>query len=97
MKQKTAEAMRPIVESYAQYEGSKKTFCQEHGLAVHTLDYWRRKFSGQPPKTSAFVALEIDDRSTARSIELHYPNGVRAVVPAEIPMEILQNLIGLAD
>jgi transposase-like protein len=96
MKQKKAEAMRPIVESYARYEGSKKAFCREHGLAIHTLDYWRRKFSEQPPKTSAFVALEISEPSPGQSIELHYPNGVRAVLPMETSVEILQNLIAAA-
>ncbi|MCB9296234.1 MAG: transposase [Lewinellaceae bacterium] len=29
MKQKTSEAMRPIVEAYAHYPGSKKAFCAE--------------------------------------------------------------------
>lgn len=97
MKQKTAEAMRPIVELYARYEGSKKAFCQEHGLAIHTLDYWRRKFSELQVKTSAFVALEISDASPGRSIELHYPNGIRAVLPMETPTEVLQHLIAAGN
>ena len=96
MKQKTADAMRPIVESYAQYRGSKKAFCREHGLAIHTLDYWRRKFSEPSVKASAFVALELSGASSERSIELHYPNGVRAVLPMETPVELLQNLISAA-
>ena len=95
MKQKTAEAMRPIVESYVQYKGSKKAFCQEYGIAVHTLDYWRRKFGGQPAQTSAFVALELNDTSVGRTIKLYYPNGVRAIVSVETSVEVLQNLITL--
>ncbi len=97
MKQKTAEAMRTIVEAYGRYKGSKKAFCQEHGLAVHTLDYWRRKFTGQQSTPSAFIALELNDLASERSIELHYPNGIRAILPMDISGEVLQNLITLAD
>lgn len=85
--------MRPIVESYARHEGSKKAFCEEHDLAIHTLDYWRRKFSEQQAGASAFVALEISDTSVGRSMEVHYPNGIWAVVPLDTPVEILRTLI----
>jgi hypothetical protein len=93
MKKKTADAMRPIVELFAHYEGSKRAFCREHKLAIHTLDYWRRKFSAPRPKPSAFVAVELRDRPGGARMELYYPNGVRAVVPLEIPADILQKLI----
>lgn len=95
MKQKTSEAMRPIVEAYAQYQGSKKAFCAEHGLAAHTLDYWRRKFHGSQAEPSGFIALEVGPVSSPSTIELHYPNGVRAIVPAGLPAEVLQNLISI--
>ena len=97
MKQKTAEAMRPIVESYAKYKGSKKVFCEEQNIAVHTLDYWRSKFNTAKRETSAFIALELATGSQGQTIELHYPNGVRAIVPLEVPAEVLQNLITAAS
>lgn len=93
MKHKTADAMRPIVELYAQYEGSKKAFCREHGLAEHILDYWRRKFCEGREVSSSFVALELRDLPSVGRIELHYPNGVKALVPAETPVELLHHLI----
>ena len=96
MKQKTPEAMRPIVEAYAHYRGSKKAFCEEQGLAAHTLDYWRRKFSSSKEEPSGFIALEVDLGSSGSTIELHYPNGVRAIVPLEVPVEVLESLITLA-
>ena len=95
MKQKKSEAMRPIVEAYAQYPGSKTAFCAEHGLAAHTLDYWRRKFHGSEAEPSGFIALEVGAGSSSPTIELHYPNGVRAKVPVDLPIEVLQNLITL--
>ncbi len=97
MKQKTAEAMRPLVEAYTHHQGSKKTFCQEHGLATHTLDYWRRKLNEQPAQSSAFIALDVEPSWLTDTIEVHYLNGVRVVVGVETPTAILQRLIQLGD
>lgn len=97
MKQKTAEAMRPIVEAYARYKGSKKAFCEEQNIAPHTLDYWRSKFNNVKTETSGFIALELSPGSGGQTIELHYPNGVRAIVPIEVPMAVLQNLLNLSS
>ncbi|MCB9302620.1 MAG: hypothetical protein H6566_18415 [Lewinellaceae bacterium] len=95
MKQKTSEAMRPILEAYAHYQGSKRAFCAKHGLAAHTLDYWRRKFRGSEAEPSGFIAVEVAGGSSSPTIELHYPNGVRATVSVDLPVEVLQNLITL--
>jgi hypothetical protein len=88
--------MRPIVEAYAQYRGSKKAFCEEQVLAAHTLDYWRRKFSSSKQEQSGFITLELDLGSSGSTIELHYPNGVWAIVPLEVPRQVLGRLIILA-
>ena len=89
--------MRPVVEAYALYEGSKKTFCLEHGLAPHTLDYWRRKLRDEAEGSSGFVALEVSGGDYAPRLELHYPNGVRAVLPLDVPAELLRGLLQLGD
>ncbi|MDX2249219.1 MAG: hypothetical protein SF052_20695 [Bacteroidia bacterium] len=77
MKQRTAQEMRPLLDSYAQYGGSKKAFCRERGIAEHTLDYWRRKLARVRSAASAFIALEVDRMNRSGSIEMYYPNGVR--------------------
>jgi transposase-like protein len=97
MKQKTAEAMRPIVEAYGRHEGSKRAFCQEQGIAAHTLDYWRRKLKETEPNSSGFVKLEIASRVTEQCIELFYPNGVRAIVPTGVPIPVLSSLLNYTD
>lgn len=86
-----------MVEAYALYKGSKKMFCREHGLAEHTLDYWRRKFTEQSPATSGFVALEVNAGEYGHRLEVHYPNGVRVVVPSAAPVGLLQSLIQLGN
>ena len=88
--------MRPIVEAYARHEGSKKAFCQEYGIAPHTLDYWRGKFEKQKTESSGFIALEVNDGFSNQSIEVHYPNGIRAIVPMETPASVLQSLLSIS-
>ena len=60
MKQKTLSEMSPIIAAYQQRTGSKQEFCAVHQIAVHTLDYWRRKLisaPSSPASTGNFVAL----------------------------------------
>ena len=97
MKQKTESGMRPVVEAYALYEGSKEMFCREHGLAPHTLDYWRRKLRDAEEVPSGFIALEVSGGKYGPRLELHYPNGVRAVLPLDVPAELLRGLLQLGD
>ncbi len=95
MKQKTLDAMRPVLEAFALYEGSKKAFCEEQGIAIPTLDYWRRKMKGKADKinTEAFIALQVEEKTSDQVIELHFPNGVRAVVPMQTSPGVLQTLL----
>jgi hypothetical protein len=94
MKQKTAREMRPLLEAYARYGGSKKAFCREHGIGVHVLDYWRRKLPGSHAEGSSFISLEVDRLSLGgSSIELRYPSGLRAIVPLDTPAAVWQHLL----
>lgn len=96
MKQKTAKEMSAILTAYANRSGSKKEFCTEHQIAVHTLDYWRRKLSSKSSITSSskdFVAVEIDSPPIGLGYELCFPNGNQLKIPSDIPMEVLQRLL----
>lgn len=95
MKQKTAEAMRPIVEAYAQYKGSKKSFCLQRDIAIHTLDYWRRKFSSDTEGKTAgsFISLELKEFSSSGMMEVHYPNGIEVRLPLDVPGETLYRVL----
>ena len=96
MKQKTAKEMSEIITAYTNWSGSKKEFCTEHQIAVHTLDYWRRKLS--PPSTHpsyshGFVPLEIASSAIDLGYELCFPNGNQLKIPSRISMEDLQRLV----
>jgi len=99
MKQKTAKEMSAILTAYANRSGSKKEFCSEHQIAMHTLDYWRRKLSPAPTNTSStnnFVAVELDSPPIGMGYELCFPNGNRLKMSPSISMEVLHRLVKLS-
>ncbi len=82
-----AEQMRAMV---AEYEASglpRRAFCAEHGLAVTTLDYWRRELANRPQLVPVRV---IDDHP---SYALVLANGRRI----ECASEGLASLIRAAE
>ena len=97
MKEKIAEAMEPILEAYAHYAGKKENFCQEYGISVHKLDYWRRKVKKGSSGSSSFIALDLKSSPSTERIELYYPNGIRAVVPVSTPLAVLQKLLKISE
>jgi hypothetical protein len=64
--------IRALVIGYENGDKSRAAYCEAHGLAVTTLDYYRRRFR---PAGSALV--EIDLQSVAPA---HRGNGMIAVV-----------------
>lgn len=61
---------------------SRKSYCNEHSLNMHTLNYWCAK-ARQEKMPGGFVPLEV---GASDGLEVHYPNGVRLLLPAGTPM-----------
>lgn len=61
---------------------SRKDYCQAHGVKPHVLNYWCARVRKRAMATG-FAPVEI---ATGASMELHYPNGVRLVLPAGTAM-----------
>ena len=57
---------------------SRKSYCGLHGVNLHVLNYWCAKVKRAGAATG-FSAVEV---TTDAYMELHYPNGVRLVLPA---------------
>lgn len=72
------EAMLAHVAAWQQSGQSRKEYCTEHGLAVNTLHYWCARIKGSA-QASGFTPVEV---SAPEGLELHYPNGVRLLLPA---------------
>ena len=84
------EEMQAHVAAQEQSGQVRKAYCQAHGLAPHVLNYWCAKRSRIA--RSGFAAVEV---SGASAVELHYPNGVRMVLPAGTTLDHIAACIRL--
>lgn len=44
---RTSREWRDLVKAYGKRSCTRDEFCRRHGVAVSTLDWWRRKFDGK--------------------------------------------------
>ena len=98
MKQKTQSEMEAILSAYANYDGTKKSFCKEYGIRGHTLYYWQRKLSSKsirPLDKNNFIKLDLTENLPVEDISIHYPNGNRVSLPKFVDQGLLEKLIRL--
>jgi transposase-like protein len=93
------EAAR-LVQEFEQSGKSRKAFCLAHGIAVHTLDYYRRKHSKQVrPETTQLLAVElvgtVPKHDSALRVELG--NGRRIAVEQGFDAMLLKRLIATLE
>ncbi len=77
---------------------SRRAYCERHGLAPATLDFWRRRLSAEP--APAFVPVQPrevvhswgDDAAPALGLELHV-GAARLVLPREVDTSWLASLL----
>ena len=58
---------------------SRKRYCELHGVELHVLNYWCARARKRASMATGFAAVEV---TTDAHMELHYPNGVRLLLPA---------------
>lgn len=80
MKKRTPAEWRRLVAAYERGGESRRRFCEKHGLATSTLDYWRRR--GRGDGSGRLVQVEIDADGgfacgVAAPLVITWPNGVR--------------------
>jgi len=75
--EKTA-AMLAHVAAQRQSGMSRKAYAAEHGLRLCVLNYWCAK-AAKAEAPRGFAPVEI---AAGEQLELHYPNGVRMLLPA---------------
>ena len=67
-RRRSAAEWRTLVRAYAKRTGTAPEFCREHGVAVSTLDWWRRRLE----KTSGSTVVRSKVRSVAASQPLSF-------------------------
>lgn len=85
------EMMVAHVAAYKASGKSRKDYCAEHGLNLNVMNYWCLK---ERPLREPFGFIALEPAIT-KSMEVHYPNGVRLVLPAGTAMAQLAAYIRL--
>ena len=86
--------MRRVVEAFAASGLTRRAFCGQRGIAVTTLDYWRRQFRFKP----RLVKVEVAQPETAaQSLTLRLANGRSIECSRRLDEEQLARLIRVAE
>ena len=92
--------MRGVLEEYACSGLGRREFCQQRGIALTTLDYWRRAHAVQPRKQkrgARMVRVEVARAEAALPFTLRLTNGRRIECSWGFADEELARLIRIAE
>ena len=79
-----SDQMYPIVEEYINGKSSKEELCKTHGLSIHVLQYWLKKYrDSHIDAVDNFSALEVTSSKEMGMISIHLPNGTRIEIPMD--------------
>jgi transposase-like protein len=71
---RSKEEVRRIVEGFAKSGMTRREYCARHGVAMTTLDYWRRAHWKQKPR---LVELAVERAHSPAGFALVLANGRR--------------------
>ena len=70
---RSKQTIRRIVEGFASSGKTRREYCQEHGISISTLDYWRRKHTSK----AKLMEVAIEPRQAGPGFALVLANGQR--------------------
>jgi transposase-like protein len=85
--------IRRIVEGYAASGMTRRQYCQEHGISITTLDYWRRS----QRDSAKLIEVAIDPQQAGPGFTLVLANGRRIESSWEFAEAELRRLIRVAE
>lgn len=94
-----AEAER-LVSEFAQSGMTRTAFCRGRGIALYTLDYYRRKLGNRnQPRGAQLLPVELVGRLPGSSSHLRVElgNGRRIAVEAGFDAHLLRRLIAVLE
>jgi len=98
--QSRREAIAGVVAEYERSGLTRRSFCEQTGVAVSTLDYWRRKVRDGnrarivPVKIEAPASVPREGRYAG--FQLSLPNGVRIESGWDFPEQGMERLLRVA-
>jgi transposase len=90
---------RQLLARYERSGLSQKAFCLRHGVALSTLQYWRRRArdTDQEPRPSFVEVPQVTGMARGLSVDagvfIELPGGVRLEVPAGTDTQWLSGLV----
>ena len=91
MKKRTPKEWRRLVSAYERGSESRRGFCERHGVAASTLDYWRRRARGD--ESGPLVEVEVEGAALpggqVPAVVISWPTGVRVELGAGAASEAL--------
>ena len=82
-REERTERMLAHVAAQEQSGTSRKSYCEQHALKLHVLNYWCAK-ARKSDRATGFAPVEV---ASSVNIELRYPNGVHLLLPAGTALE----------
>jgi len=94
MQEDKAIRMLRLVGQWDREKESRHSFCQRHNITIHSFGYWRTKYLKQQKPSGSFTQLPAATTQT-NQLEIHFPNGIRVLVPSGSDMAMVAHLISL--
>jgi hypothetical protein len=91
---RSKEEIREIAKGFAKSGMTRREYCAKHGVAMTTLDYWRRVGGKQKPK---LVPVAIEEARSLAGFALVLANGRRIESSWNFVAADLEKLIRVAE
>ena len=86
------QQMRDVVLEFRKSGLSRKVFCEQRGINLHTFVYWLGKLK-QENAFPGFITVQPGVEKTCPDIELEYPNGVKLRIAVAENLKMIHQLI----
>jgi hypothetical protein len=90
--------MFALVEQWQQSGLTQVEFCKTIDICPNTFTNWHNKYKKQPNAlVKAFIPVTIarNEQTSCGEIEIHYPNGVRVVLPKNSDLSMVRTFINM--
>ncbi len=91
------QQMFEMIERWQTSGLSQKAFCEQQSIKFHTFYYWYKRYRMQQATeqdtSGSFVKLHVAKPSSASSVEIHFPGGIRLIFHEPVSSSYVKSLI----
>ncbi len=93
----TRQHMFAMIEQWQQSALTQKAFCEQHSIRYYVFHYWYKRYRLQQPgaenNAGSFVKLQVAKPSSAGSVEINFPGGIRILFHEPVSSNYLKVLV----